>query len=486
MHRSALKHLGYFLGYSALGLAVAIVAGYAWYLDTLPDLKVWHTARLDAEFRAADADKIRTLADYRALEDRLFEQLKAEVYGRTRKEDQRRFNRYASGSLSDPLKQPVNWNRTFELPVKNPRGGVLLIHGLSDSPYVMRSLALRLQARGYLVVGLRLPGHGTAPSGLLHTRWQDMAAAVRLAARDLSQQMGPDKKLHMVGFSTGAALAVEYALARRQGEPLPPVERLVVISPAIGVSPAAVLAVWQKRVASLFGIEKLAWTDISPEYDPYKYSSFPVNAAEQIYALTQRIAGHMAALEKARSADGMPRILAFQSVADDTVSTPAVIDALFRSLPQKKHELVLFDINRRADIASLYLPGTPEVTTRVLEGPTLPFELTILRNSNAESLDIEVIHRKSGTSGVASNPTGMKWPAGVFSLSHVALPYSPDDPVYGARPPKNSAFIYLGNPELLGERGLLAVSPANLMRLRYNPFFDYLTARTEAFVLEDR
>jgi len=486
MYRFALKQLGYFLGYSALGLVVAIVAGYAWYLDTLPDLKVWHTARLDAEFRASDADKVRTLAEYRALEDRLFEQLKVEVYDKTSKEDQRRFNRYSSGSLSDPLKQPINWNRTFELPVKDPRGAVLLIHGLSDSPYAMRSLAQSLHARGYLVVGLRLPGHGTAPSGLLHTHWQDMAAAVRLAARDLSQRIGPGKKLHMIGFSTGAALAVEYALARQQGEPLPPVEKLVVISPAIGVSPAAALAIWQKRVSSLFGIQKLAWTDISPEYDPYKYSSFTVNAAEQIYALTQRIAERMAALEKSRSVEDTPRILAFQSVADDTVSTPAVIDALFRSLPQKRHELVLFDINRRADIASLYLPGAPEVTTRLLGGPALPFELTILANSNAESMDIVAIRRKSGAGEVARESAGMKWPAGVFSLSHVALPYPPEDPVYGARPPKNAEFIFLGNPELLGERGLLAVSPANLMRLRHNPFFNYLRARTETFLLESQ
>src|SRR4030088_3017231 len=31
------------------------------------------------------------------------------------------------------------------------------------------------------VIGLRLPGHGTVPSGLTIRRWQDMAAAVRLA-----------------------------------------------------------------------------------------------------------------------------------------------------------------------------------------------------------------------------------------------------------------------------------------------------------------
>mgnify|MGYP001199795436 FL=1 len=76
----------------------------------------------------------------------------------------------------------------------------------------------------------------------------------------------------------------------------------------------------------------------------------------------------------------------------------------------------------------------------------------------------------------------MKWPFGVFSLSHVALPFSPRDPVYGSSQRPQDKIIYLGRPELHGERGLLAVSPGNLLRLRFNPFFDYLQARTEDFL----
>ena len=64
---------------------------------------------------------------------------------------------------------PTNWNRTFELA---PSGGdatcgVLLLHGMSDSPYSLRAIAERIHREGGHVLGLRLPGHGTAPSGLL-------------------------------------------------------------------------------------------------------------------------------------------------------------------------------------------------------------------------------------------------------------------------------------------------------------------------------
>lgn len=479
-----LRHLVYFLGYGALALVVAIVAAYGWYLNGLPDLRIWHTARLDAEFRAQDAARVRTIADYRALEERLFAQLKREVYGQVRPEDRRGFSRYAAGSLSDPLAQPVDWNRTFELTAPGARAGVLLLHGMSDSPYSLRALGERLHAQGYHVVGLRLPGHGTAPSALLPMRWEDMAVAVRVAARDLSQRLGPGGKLHMVGYSTGAALAVEYALARLQGEDLPRVDRLVLISPAIGVSPAAVFAVWQGRVATWLGVPKLAWTDVSPEYDPYKYCSFPVNAADQVYAVTQVIAQRLAEIGKSGAVAGLPPILAFQSAADDTVSTPAVIDALFRRLAPEGHALVLFDINRHADAADLYLPGIPELRDRLTKAAATPFDIAVVTNADSGTRDMAIVSRKAGTLDLSSETTGMTWPAGVFSLSHVALPFPPQDPVYGATAPPQKKAIYLGRLDVRGERGLLAISTGNLVRLRHNPFFDYLQARTEAFLRE--
>ena len=483
--RRMLKYLGFFAASAALVVAIAIIAGYAAKLESLPDLRIWHTARLDAEFRAADAGRIRSLADYRALEDRLFQQVKSEVYDRVRPEDKRRFNRYSAGSLSDPLKQATNWNRTFELGTDTPRGAVLLLHGLTDSPYAMRALAERLHARGYRVVSLRLPGHGTAPSALLEVDWEDWAAAVRLAAKDLAGRAGPGGKLYMVGYSTGAALAVEYALARLQGEDLPPVEKLVLISPAIGVSPAAALAVWQARFASWLGVPKLAWTDVVPEFDPYKYSSFPVHAGDQIYQVTRLIEQRMAARGKAGPVAGLPRILAFQSVADDTVSTPAVIHALFGRLAQEGHQLVLFDINRAADASALYSPGAPEVMDHLLQGPPLPFDLTVLANSDAQSSQLMAVRRAAGTGETTRTTTGLFWPAGVFSLSHVALAFSPADPVYGSVSREQGRIIYLGKYGLQGERGLLAIPSSSLIRLRHNPFFDYLATRAEVFLQAD-
>ena len=62
-------------------------------------------------------------------------------------------------------------------------------------------------------------------------------------------------------------------------------------------------------------------------------------------------------------------------------------------------------------------------------------------------------------------------------MSHVALPFSPDDPLYGQRPPGNKDVLFLGQMAIQGERGLLQFPSDWLMRLRHNPFYEYLEAR---------
>ncbi len=277
-----LKHLALFIAYGAIAVAVFAIVGYVAYLQSRADLRPWHLVHLDAEFTASKADEVRTLDDYRRLEERLFQQLRTAVYEKTAPRDRSIINRYWAGSLADPTGYPRNWNRTFELDAAGARGGVLLLHGLSDSPYSLRALGERLHVLGFHVVGLRLPGHGTAPSGLAYATWEDFAAATRLAARHLRGRIGPDAPLYLIGYSNGAALAVEYALARLQGEDLPRVDGLVLLSAAIGLSRAAAFASWQAQIAKVPGLEKLAWNTLEPEYDPYKYTSFAVNAGDQV------------------------------------------------------------------------------------------------------------------------------------------------------------------------------------------------------------
>jgi hypothetical protein len=65
----------------------------------------------------------------------------------------------------------------------------------------------------------------------------------------------------------------------------------------------------------------------------------------------------------------------------------------------------------------------------------------------------------------------------VISLSHVALPITPDDPLYGQFPPPDQTHSYIGDLAITGERGLLRIPGDWLLRMRYNPFYAYLQQR---------
>jgi alpha-beta hydrolase superfamily lysophospholipase len=219
-----------------LVMVVAVLVGFQ--ASNGPPLEPWHTQHLSAEFTTRKADDVRTFDDYLALEDRLFEELRDEVYGATETGPEFALWRYSSGSAADPAIQQRDWNRSFELRVDNARGGILLLHGMSDSPYSLRTIGEALHERGYWVIGLRAPGHGTAPSGLKWVRWQDVAAAVQLSMTHLAAKVG-ERPVHVIGYSTGAPLAINLALDSLDDETLPTPASLVLVSPAIGITRAA-------------------------------------------------------------------------------------------------------------------------------------------------------------------------------------------------------------------------------------------------------
>jgi hypothetical protein len=74
------------------------------------------------------------------------------------------------------------------------------------------------------------------------------------------------------------------------------------------------------------------------------------------------------------------------------------------------------------------------------------------------------------------------WPKNIYSLSHVSLPFPPDDPLYGGPDSVSEGKLHLGNLALRGEHKVLHVAAADIMRLRWNPFFDYVEQRVLGFI----
>ncbi|MGD8656568.1 MAG: alpha/beta fold hydrolase, partial [Desulfobacterales bacterium] len=439
-------------------------------------MEPWHTERLTEEFTVDMTDEIQTFDDYRKLEDRLFAQLEKKVYARIPTGPEYALVRYSAGSAADPQPHRPNWNRSFEFTTDQPAGGVLLLHGMSDSPYSLRVLGETLMQRNYWVVGLRLPGHGTAPSGLKYVKWQDMAAAVRLGMVHLASKL-EQKPIHIVGYSNGSPLALNYTLEALGNDALPVPASLVLISPSIGLHPAAALAKWKRRLSVLPGLGQMAWLSLIPEFDPYKYNSFATNAGEQVHSLTRSVARRIARAPSDASSI-LPPMLVFKSTVDATVSVDAVVDRLLKHLKPNRHNLVLFDINRFAAKSSLLIDDPAPFTARLTADKSLPFGLTLVTNANPDSRAV-VAHYKPPFSTKASKaePLHLAWPHGVISLSHVALPFAPDDPLYGQGPPAEKDALFLGQMAIQGERDLLKIPYSFLLRIRYNPFYVYLETR---------
>jgi hypothetical protein len=81
------------------------------------------------------------------------------------------------------------------------------------------------------------------------------------------------------------------------------------------------------------------------------------------------------------------------------------------------------------------------------------------------------------------HPLNLPYPPGIFSLSHLAIPFPMDDPLYGMQPNPKTKGDYgfnLGAMDNRGERGALIVDQDFLTRLSSNPFFPYLLDRVGA------
>ena len=173
----------------------------------------------------------------------------------------------------------------------------------------------------------------------------------------------------------------------------------------------------------------------------------------------------------------MPPILTFQSLIDFTVSTRAIVSALYAQLPENGHELVLFDVNRTAKFGPLLRSSADTALARIVPSASRRYRLT---SSPTPMTSDDVIERvtEAGSDVEKSRPLGLSYPRGFYSLSHVALPFPVSDALYGAEPDPSENFgENLGTLAPRGERNVLIASLDLLMRASSNPFFPYMTDR---------
>ena len=466
---------------AALIVATVVIGGAVSARQRLPDLETWHRY-LPADATAANLEGAG-FDDYLRREATIFQDVHDRVEQTSPGTETPPANRYDRRSRSSPSRLASDWNRTYEIfPDGDIAGGALLVHGLTDSPYSMRAVGETLKADGYYGLALRMPGHGTVPAGLTTVVWEDWLAAVRIGVRHVREKIGPDKPIVLVGYSNGGALVLKYALDQvERGDGLR-VSRLVLISPMIGVQSFA----WLARVISFLGpvpyFEKARWLDVIPEYNPYKYNSFPANAGLQSWRISTEVQSQVVRLGEAGRLKDLPPVLAFQSLVDATVSTAAVVHALFDQLADNGSALVLFDINRLSGLEPFIDPAAATLLSQLTDRAPRRYGRTLVTNADQQSLEVVEQSIRANEQAIESQPLGLAWPPEIFSLSHVALPFTPDDELYGRTPRTSTGdVVRLGTLSPRGERAVLTVPVDTLMRVSSNPFFSYLAARTTQF-----
>ncbi len=409
-----------------------------------PALQPWHYMSFAPD--NLTAHKYASFAEYREAERKYL----SHIYDTLAKESKQKFCKYTKGDISSPIINGENLNASFEFQPQGEefKGGVLLLHGLSDSPYHVRKIGRFLSQAGYYVIGLRLPGHGTVPAALLDIRWQDWYQATVFGAKFVKDRIKKEGKglFIMGGFSTGGALTIHYALKHvlDNGDGLP--DKMVFFSPAFGITALAEVTRWHKMISWIPFFYKLKWQDIEAEYDPFRYGSWPFNAGYQIYRLANEnwelideIATNNKYLKK------IPPMITFQSRVDATV-LPEKVYELYNEIAPNHSELFLFDVNR------LLRP--------IIKSDILTWNIESIQGERVKQM-IKIIPDPSSPDTLIN-----KWPKSIYAISHISVPISPDDIFYG----KNSL---IGGLNVKGENGVLSTN-LNMGRLKYNPYFTFM------------
>ena len=466
--------------WGALALAASVVTLLGvriWDIERGPPLELWHTF-VPHELSADEIDRA-DWKGYLSAEERAFAEVRAEVTDRIGPDAHDPSNRYDAKSPIYPGRFATDWNRSYVmLPEGRPLGAVVMLHGLTDSPYSLRHLSRMYRDAGYAVVAPRLPGHGTVPGGLYAVEWPQWAAATRLAVREARRLAPAPAPLHVIGFSNGGALAMKYSLDALDDKALARPDRIVLVSPMIGITAMARFAGVMGWPAVLPRYAKAAWLGIVPEFNPFKYNSFPVNGARQSSLVARQLQQQISDHAQDGKLAALAPVQTFQSVVDFTVSTRAIVNALYQNLPANGSELVLFDINRNTKIGPLLRPNAETILARLVPDAPRTYRLAVVTNENPNSAQVLERVTEAGATTERERPLGLTYPREVFSLSHLALTFPMSDSLYGLQPDNPEEYgVNLGSMATRGERGTLIVSIDSLTRMSANPFFPYLADR---------
>lgn len=243
--------------------------------------------------------------------------------------------------LTAPAEWPASAGRQTKC-LPDSTEGVLLIHGLTDSPFLMRDLGDYFATRPgcFVIRSILLPGHGTAPGDLGRATYEDWAASVRFGINSFRSVA---RRVHLVGFSTGGALSIYWAY--KQAELDVPIASLMLFSPAIRPTGFFLrLKVLPHLLGGVVHGTRLEWSDLHADQDFAKYESFSFAAGYQIYRLDEEIE------RLAHEPVTMPVFMAL-SRSDSTINAVDSINFFLRKTGPNSRMMLIAPTDKDADVA---------------------------------------------------------------------------------------------------------------------------------------
>ncbi len=320
------------------------------------------------------------------------------------------------------------------------RRGIVLIHGLFDTPFIMRDLADYFTKRCITVFEVLLTGHGARPGDLLSVSrqaWMDEVAHVVKAANQEFEE------LYIGGFSLGGALSIHAATL------CDCIKAVLVFAPAL--KPKNRLA-YGSIVSREFGAR---YFEAFEEYDFAKYESLSHNAGAETYLLGLEVKEDLkAGFEK-------PLFVAV-SLEDETIDAAYTVKTVGEAPRRAVGRMVIFATRAKA-----------------AQAHCRPYEK----------------RKRAGDCRVISSRDLSK---GVRSLSHVGLVVDPDNPHYGIEGDYKNCLYSTSHKRLCLEAEITeatcrkhlicygeaigATEKPVIRRITFNPFFSELKEEIGRFL----
>ncbi|MBL4820755.1 MAG: esterase [Gammaproteobacteria bacterium] len=298
-----------------------------------------------------------------------------------------------------PLEEVVEMRAPFQItPPENACSGTLsgsskgflLIHGLSDSPYLLSAVARSL-AGAYpcsLIRGLLVPGNGTVPGDLMRVSRDDWERITNFGVEGFKELVD---ELYVVGYSNGSSLILNY-LDQQPDDDF--IAGLIFLSPGMKAKSELIyLAPYIRYV--------MRWVNVNTDLDAAKYESFPMNAAAEFQELTNIITDpHLRPLD----------IPVFMAMSGDDTTIDAMASAEFfcNKVNNKRRHLLWYRSGNTG--------ASPEITC-----------------DGMEVVDVTVAEPR------------------FIGHSHVGITMPMNDPHYGIDGNYSSCLAYSENPALFDE-----------------------------------